>query len=382
MIESAKRLEQVQTYYFAKKLKEIAELNTQGKEVINLGIGSPDLTPPKEVSQALIDGLDTEKAHQYQSYYGLAELRGAFAGLYNKFFNVQAEADSEILPLIGSKEGIMHIAMSFLNEGDEVLVPNPGYPAYKMTTLLAGGKVRYFDLEEANNWLPNLKKLESSDLSKVKLMWVNYPNMPTGAKATIHFFEQLVAFGLRNNILICHDNPYAFILNDKPISILEIPGAKETALELFSLSKGFNMAGWRVGAVISHHNYIDAIIKFKSNMDSGMFKPVQLAATKALGLEQSWFDSLNEIYTQRRIQAWKIFDLLDIAYKKEAAGLFVWGKVPRENARYWSDLILDKAGVFITPGFIFGNKGAQYLRISLCSTTEIFDQALDRINQI
>ncbi len=382
MIQTARRIEQVQTYYFAKKLKEIAELNAQGKKVINLGIGSPDLHPPKEISQALIEGLDTNKAHQYQSYFGLPELRSAFAGFYNKYFNVQLQAANEILPLIGTKEGIMHIAMSFLDEGDEVLVPNPGYPAYKMTTLLAGAKVRYFDLEEVNNWQPHLDQLEATDLSKVKLMWVNYPNMPTGAKATLGFFERLVAFGLKNNILICHDNPYAFILNNKPISILEIPGAKETALELFSLSKGFNMAGWRVGAVISHQNYINAIVKFKSNMDSGMFKPVQLAAAKALGLEQSWFDSLNEIYTERRKQAWKIFDQLDLGYDKDAAGLFVWGKVPREDSNYWSDLILEKANVFITPGFIFGNKGEQYLRISLCSPSEIFNQALDRINQI
>ncbi len=381
MIEGAKRLSEVKTYYFAKKLREIAVLNKQGHKVINLGIGSPDLKPPIKTSDVLLEGLSTNKAHQYQSYYGLPELRSAFSDFYSRHFKVEINADEEVLPLMGSKEGIMHIAMSFLNPEDEVLIPNPGYPAYKMTTLLAGAQARTYDLKETSDWLPDLEQLENIDLSKVKLMWINYPNMPTGVKASTDFFEKIVAFGHKHNILICHDNPYTFILNDTPNSILQVDGAKEIALELTSLSKAFNMSGWRIGAVLTHKDYITNIIKFKSNMDSGMFKPVQLAAVEALSQDRSWFASLNTSYEKRRKLAWEIFDYLKVSYDRDSAGLFVWGKVPANNALYWSDLILEKSKVFITPGFIFGSNGENFLRISLCSPEKTFSEALARIKK-
>jgi len=379
VIEGSSRISQVQTYYFAKKLKEIANLRQAGKDIINLGIGSPDLDPPQSVRQSLINGLDSAKAHQYQSYYGLPELKAAFAGFYQEYFKVALDPTTEILPLIGSKEGIMHIAMSFLNPGDEALVPNPGYPAYKMTTLLAGGTPRFYKLEERQGWLPDLEALGQEDLTNVKLMWVNYPNMPTGAKASKELFKQLVAFGHKHNILICHDNPYAMILNEAPLSILAVDGAKETALELCSLSKGHNMAGWRVGAVSTHKDYIKSIVKFKSNMDSGMFKPLQLAAAAALKEDKSWFEKLNATYHQRRAVARSIFDYLKVNYEEDTAGLFVWGKVPDQNGRELSDKILEQAEVFITPGFIFGDQGQQYIRISLCSPVERLEEALSRI---
>lgn len=381
MIRSAKRLEQVQTYYFASKLKEIAELNAAGHDIINLGIGSPDLTPPPAVSEILIAGLESPKAHQYQSYYGLPELRSAFAKFYDRYYKVHIDSNTEVLPLTGSKEGIMHISMSFLDEGDQVLVPNPGYPAYKMTTLLAGGQPLFYDLKESNGWLPDLTKISEQDLRSVKLMWVNYPHMPTGAKGSRKLFEELIEFGHRHEILICHDNPYSFILNDKPLSLLEIDGAKETALELCSLSKGHNMAGWRIGAVLAHQEYISTIIKFKSNMDSGMFKPMQLAAATALSSGDKWFRELNATYKKRRKIAWEIFDLIKADYDKESAGLFVWAKVNTKDANYWSDEILSKAKVFIAPGHIFGSNGDAYLRLSLCSSEEKLLNAKQRITK-
>lgn len=381
MIKTAARLDQVKTYYFAKKLKEIAQLNADGHNIINLGIGSPDLPPPPAASQALIAGLQTEKAHQYQSYYGIAELRNAFANFYQNHFGITANPDTELLPLIGSKEGIMHIAMTFLDPGDEVLIPNPGYPSYRMTTLLAGGTPVQYDLTKASEWEPDFSALEKTDLSKVKLMWVNYPNMPTGKKASVRLFEKLIQFGADNNILICHDNPYAFILSDQPMSIMSIAGAKEHALELSSLSKSYNMSGWRVGAIHGHADYLASIIRFKSNMDSGMFKPVQLAAAQALNSDAEWFLNLNKEYTTRRTAAWKLFDTLGLSYDKESAGLFVWGEVPSGKGEEWSDRILNEAKVFLTPGFIFGSNGEQYLRLSLCSTKEQIDTAHHRIQE-
>lgn len=381
MIETADRLDQVATYYFSKKLEEIGKLNAEGKDIINLGIGSPDLQPPKEVVGALIDGLQTDKAHQYQSYGGLMELKTGFAQFYQTHFGASLDPEKEILPLIGSKEGVMHIAMTFLNPGDEVLVPNPGYPAYKMTTLLAGGKPVFYDLKAEDHWLPDLGALAQMDLSKVKLMWLNYPNMPTGAKATLAFFKDLIAFCAKHQILLCHDNPYAFILNEEPISILSVEGAKDHALELTSLSKCFNMAGWRVGAVAGNAHYIKMILRFKSNMDSGMFKPIQLAAKRALMMDKDWFEGLNEEYRARREKARAIFDFLGATYETDAAGLFIWAKAPSKDAAYWSDRLLEKARVFITPGFIFGSNGADYLRISLCSPVEKMEEAFERIKE-
>ncbi len=380
-IQPAHRLSEIKTYYFAQKLKEIAELNAAGHDIINLGIGSPDLAPPNSVPLCLTQSLSLPKANQYQSYYGLPQLRSAFADFYSRHFKATLNPNNEILPLMGSKEGIMHIAMSFLNRGDEVLIPNPGYPAYKMTTLLAGGTPVFFDLTAENDWQPNFEALEKKDLSKVKLMWVNYPNMPTGQKGSIKLFEKLVSFGLKHNILICHDNPYAFILNDKPLSILSIPKAKETCLELTSLSKCFNMSGWRVGAVMGAADHINHIIKFKSNMDSGMFMPVQLAAAEALRTDAEWFRQLNEVYKERRQVAWRIYEALGVVYNQESAGLFVWGKVPSGIGEQWSEAILKEAKVFITPGFIFGDQGTDYIRISLCSSEQILEKALLRIKE-
>ncbi len=383
MIEIAKRLHQAETYYFAKKLAEIRELNAQGLDIINLGIGSPDLPPPSEVSTALISALAEKDAHQYQAYKGIPELTSAFANWYKNHFNVEINAATEVLPLIGSKEGVMHISMTFLNEGDEVLVPNPGYPSYSMNGKIAGATVRYFDLEESLNWLPDLEKLSNQDLSKVKLMWINYPNMPTGGNATLAFYEALIIFAKKHNILICHDNPYTFILNEKPVNIFEVEGAKDVVLELTSLSKNYNMAGWRIGAVTGEKKYIDEIMKFKSNMDSGMFKPAQKAAVAALNMPTSWFDSLNEIYTKRKVIATKILKASGCEIASEGAGMFVWAKIPSSynHAEILSNEVLNKARVFITPGHIFGSKGNEYLRISLCSDEAQLDIALERIIQ-
>ena len=358
-------------------------MNSEGKNVINLGIGSPDLNPPARVINKLIESAQEEGSSRYQSYRGMPELRQGFAHHYSQFLDVQVDPDTEILPLIGSKEGIMHISMSLLNEGDQVLVPNPGYPSYSATAKIADAEPLLYDLDEENGWMPNLDKLEKLDLDKVKLMWINYPNMPTGARISYEFMERLIAFGNRNNILICHDNPYNFILNDEPKSLLNVPGAKECALELYSLSKCFNMAGWRVGAVIGRKDIIDIIMRFKSNMDSGMYKPVQLAAAEALHLDQSWFDELNDIYRSRREHVFDIFDMLDCQYQRDAASLFVWAKTPSyiANVHEWVDEILHKSNVFITPGSIFGSNGERYVRIALCSTIDTFKEAHSRISR-
>lgn len=380
MIAPSQRIGDVKSYYFATKLAEIRQLNTEGKAIVNLGIGSPDLPPPDAVIKALQVSAAQEGASRYQSYSGIAELREAFATFYKRHFATKLDSQTEILPLIGSKEGIMHISMAFISEGDEVLVPNPGYPAYAMCTKLAGGTIKHYDLNADGGWLPDLEALARQDLSKVKLMWVNYPHMPTGAVASEQLFSDLVAFGKANNILICHDSPYAFILNDKPSSILSTPGAMDTALELTSLSKCFNMSGWRVGAVAGNATYIQYIMRFKSNMDSGMYKPIQLAAVEALNSPNAWFEQMNAIYRKRRQIAWKIFDLLGCQYSTESSGLFVWAKVGSNDAGTWSDKVLYDANVFITPGFIFGSNGNQYLRIALCSDEATLEQAYHRIS--
>jgi aspartate/methionine/tyrosine aminotransferase len=385
MIRESDRLQVAETYYFAKKLAEIRTMNEKNDvKVINLGIGSPDLPPPSSVTEKLKEYATRPDVHAYQSYKGLPELNEAFAAWYKNHFEVNLDPKTELLPLIGSKEGVMHISMSFLNPGDQVLVPNPGYPAYAMTAKLAGAEVVYFDLESHLNWLPDLDKLEQLDLSKVKLMWVNYPNMPTGGNATIEFFKELIAFGQRHNILICHDNPYTFILNDSPISIMQVEGAKSCALELTSLSKNYNMAGWRVGAVAGDKYYIDTILKFKSNMDSGMFMPIQIAAIEALGQDQSWFDYLNGIYAERKKVAITIMENIGCTPLLDGAGMFVWASIPADvkDAETLADEILYESKVFITPGHIFGDVGMRYLRISLCSDVEQLNNALQRVKAL
>lgn len=380
-ITASNRLGDVKEYYFSTKLREIAQMNAAGKNVLNLGIGSPDLAPHHSVIETLNHNSAALNNHGYQNYKGIPELRTGFSNWYNNHFNVALNPENEILPLMGSKEGIMHISMSFLNEGDEVLVPNPGYPAYAAVTKLAGGIIREYNLIEENNWLPDFKELNKKDLSNVKIMWVNYPNMPTGATATKSFFKTLIEFGKEHNILIINDNPYAFILNDEPISILGIEGAKDIAMELNSLSKAQNMAGWRVGVLAGKKEWIDIVLRFKSNMDSGMFKPLQLAAVKALELKQDWYNHLNSIYKKRQEKVFEIMDALNCKYDKNQKGMFVWAKIPStfKNSYELADKILYDKNVFITPGGIFGSNGNQFVRISLCSTLEILDEAILRI---
>ncbi|PWH84342.1 aminotransferase [Algibacter marinivivus] len=380
MIEVAKRLQTVEEYYFSKKLREVNLLIASGKPIINLGIGSPDLQPPKKVLSAISASFENPIAHKYQSYQGLPELRDAISRFYKEHFSVNLSSGTEILPLMGSKEGIMHISMTYLNEGDEVLIPNPGYPTYQSVTKLVGAKGVLYELDAANNWMPNFDALEKTDLSKVKLMWVNYPHMPTGAKPSKTVFEELVAFGKRNNILIVNDNPYSFILNDNPTSILSVEGAKDVCLELNSLSKTFNMAGWRVGMVMGASEHINNILKVKSNMDSGMFYGIQKGAIEALKCSNMWFATLNSVYEERRNLVWQLADALNCTYDKEASGLFVWAKLPAYlKSEEFIDLVLKENHIFITPGTIFGTKGEGYIRFSLCASTEVLEEAIARV---
>jgi aspartate/methionine/tyrosine aminotransferase len=381
MIAVSKRLEGIGEYYFSQKLAEIAEMNKQGEAVINLGIGSPDMPPHPEVIQVLQEEAMKPNVHGYQSYKGAEVLRNAFAQWYKKWYGAELNPATEILPLIGSKEGIMHICMTYLNEGDIALIPNPGYPTYRSAVQLAGGKCLEYELKEENNWLIDFVALEQQDLSKVKLMWVNYPQMPTGQLPTKKFFEELVAFGKKHNILICHDNPYSFILNETPMSLLSIEGAKDVVVELNSLSKASNMAGWRVGVLCGAKERINEVLVFKSNMDSGMFLPVQLAATKALSLGKEWYDGLNAVYRKRRIKAYELLDLLKCTHSADQVGMFVWAKIPLKykNGYEIGDEILYGARVFITPGGIFGSAGEKYIRVSLCATEEKFEESIQRI---
>ncbi len=380
MIKTAKRLDTVQEYYFSRKLREVKKLIAAGKPIINMGIGSPDLAPSQEVVNALKNSVLDANAHQYQSYQGLPELREAISGFYDKFFNVKTDSDSEILPLMGSKEGILHISMAFLNEGDEVMIPNPGYPTYTSVTNLVGGVPKYYDLNENSNWLPNIKELDSQDLSKVKLMWLNYPHMPTGANGNSQLFKELVAFAKRNQILLVNDNPYSFVLNENQNSILSIEGAKEIAMELNSLSKTFNMAGWRVGMLIGSKKNIDAVLKVKTNMDSGMFYGIQKGAIKALQLSQEWYENLNKVYNRRRDLIFQLADELNCTYNTNATGMFVWAKLPKEilSAEKFIDEILYEKDLFITPGTIFGSNGEGYIRFSLCVTEDKIIEAIKR----
>ncbi|MBT3742493.1 pyridoxal phosphate-dependent aminotransferase [Polaribacter sp.] len=380
MIKPAKRLETVQEYYFSKKLREVRGLVAAGKPIINMGIGSPDLQPPVQVLEAIQGSLNDVSAHKYQSYQGLPELRNAIADFYKNKFSVAVNPENEVLPLMGSKEGIMHISMAFLNEGDKVLIPNPGYPTYTSVTKLVGAEPLFYNLCDENNWQPNFEELESQDLTEVKIMWVNYPHMPTGTNATIETFEKLVAFGKKHQILIINDNPYSFILNDNPISILEVEGAKDIALELNSLSKTFNMAGWRVGMVLGNVTFINEILKVKSNMDSGMFYGIQKGAIEALQLSDDWFLAQNRIYEERRNLVWQLADKLNATYDTNSTGLFVWAKIPEgQKSTAVTDTILYDKDIFITPGTVFGSQGEGYIRFSLCVTSEIIKEAIARI---
>ncbi|MBK8086965.1 MAG: aminotransferase class I/II-fold pyridoxal phosphate-dependent enzyme [Chitinophagaceae bacterium] len=381
MIQTSKRLEGIGEYYFSQKLREIDELNRQGKNIINLGIGSPDLPPHPDVIKTLQEESAKPNVHAYQSYKGSAVLRKAMSDWYKTWYGVEVNPDTEILPLIGSKEGIMHICMTYLNEGDEVLIPNPGYPTYSSAVKLAGGITINYDLADENNWEPDLAALEQSDLTKVKLMFVNYPQMPTGQLPSVELFQKLVAFGKKNTILIVHDNPYSFILNEHPMSLLNVEGAKDCVLELNSLSKSQNMAGWRVGMLCGAKERIDEVLRFKSNMDSGMFLPLQLAAAKALGLGKDWYDSVNAVYRKRREKVFELLDLLNCVYSKEQVGMFVWAKIPSayKTGFELSDEVLYKSNVFITPGGIFGNAGNGYVRVSLCAPVEKFEESIKRI---
>jgi len=387
MNETSKRLQGIGEYYFSQKLREIDELNKQGKNIINLGIGSPDQPPHPDVIKTLQDESAKPNVHAYQSYKGSPILRRAMSEWYKKWYNVDLDPDTEILPLIGSKEGIMHICMTYLNKGDEVLVPNPGYPTYRSAVMLAGGKCKEYKLREKNNYEPDFDKLSKKGLKKVKLMFVNYPQMPTGQLPSRELFEKLVAFGKENRILIIHDNPYSFILprwlsGENPMSLLSIEGAKDCVIELNSLSKSQNMAGWRVGMLCGAKERIEEVLRFKSNMDSGMFLPVQLAAAKALGLGKEWYDEVNKVYKERRVKVFELLDLLKCKFSKEQAGLFVWAKIPSKYKTGFelSDDVLYNSNVFITPGGIFGDSGDKYVRVSLCATVEKFEEAIRRIN--
>lgn len=381
-IKQASRLDTVQEYYFSKKLKEIAALKKEGKDIINLGIGNPDLPPSDTARHALQNAIWENNTHGYQSYRGAPQLREAIAEWYKKNYGVALDTENEVLPLIGSKEGIMHIAMSFLEQGDAALVPNPGYPAYRTASTLAGATVIEYELEAENDWLPDLKKLENQDLSKVKIMWINYPNMPTGAAATIDFFKSLIAFAKRNKILIVNDNPYSFILRNRPMSLLSIDGAKEVALELNSLSKSHNMAGWRVGMLLGKQEFISIVLKFKSNMDSGMFLPLQLGAVEALNNPPTWYEKINSIYQKRQAVVFKIMNALECTYQPDQGGMFVWAKISNNyNDSYLlSDEVLYDTNVFVTPGGIFGSQGEKYIRISLCNKVEVLEKCLRRIH--
>jgi LL-diaminopimelate aminotransferase len=384
MIEVSKRLENINEYYFSKKLQEIAALNADGKSIINLGIGSPDLAPHISVMETLQEYSKKTNTHSYQSYKGLPVFREAIANWYQKFYKVSINPVTEILPLIGSKEGIMHLCMTYLNDGDIALIPNPGYPTYASAVELAGGKTFHYDLIEKNNWQPDFEALEKQNLDKVKMMFVNYPHMPTGAKATLALFEIIIAFGKKHNILIVNDNPYSFILNEQPLSILQINGAMDVAVELNSLSKSLNMAGWRIGMLCGNEKIINNVLRFKSNMDSGMFLPIQMAAAKALELEEEWYKSLNSIYEKRKKIILQIVEYLNCTYDITQQGLFIWAKI--DTTKYkdgyaLSDEILYNKNVFITPGGIFGTNGNDYIRISLCQNEDVLEEAFLRIKK-
>ena len=381
MIKQSDRLNSVEEYYFSKKLREVSNMIQSGESVINMAIGSPDLFPSIRVIDEIKNSLSDSFAHKYQSYQGLPELRDAIAKFYNKFFGVELNPLNEVLPLMGSKEGIMHISLAFLNPGDEVLIPNPGYPTYLSVTKLVEASPVFYNLSEENSWFPNLSELENKDLSKVKLMWINYPHMPTGAYANLDQFQKLLEFAKTNNILLINDNPYSFILNDDYLSLLKVKGYKNFVLELNSLSKSFNMSGWRVGMLVGSSDNITKVLKVKSNMDSGMFYGIQKGAIAALNLDKSWFEDLNKVYLKRRKLIWNIADKLNCSYDKNSKGLFVWAKLPNhiKSSEQYIDTLLKEKKIFIAPGTIFGSNGEGYIRFSLCIDEVKINEALKRI---
>ncbi|MDD2328298.1 MAG: aminotransferase class I/II-fold pyridoxal phosphate-dependent enzyme [bacterium] len=381
-IEPAEHIRTIQEYYFSVKLAEVARMNAEGRDVVSLAVGAPDHMPSRETIDTLCESARRSDVHAYQPYTGIPELRKAYAEWYNRIYGVELQP-AEVLPLIGSKEGILHISMTFLNFGDAVLVPNPGYPTYRSVSQLLRAEVMEYDLLEEKGWEPDFEALEEMDLNRVKLMWVNYPNMPTGANASMELFEKLVAFGKKHQIVICHDNPYSFILNDPPVSILSVPGAKEICIELNSLSKSHNMSGWRMGMLASNAQFVQWVLKAKSNIDSGQFKPMQLATVVALSNSDEWHAEMNRIYRERRGWAEKIMSLLGCSYDPNQVGLFVWGKLPAEvvSSESLVDDLLRHARVFLTPGFIFGSNGERFIRISLGASVEKLQEACRRIEE-
>ncbi len=383
-ITPANRVGSVQEYYFSKKLKEVAEMNAAGKNVINLGVGSPDLPPSEQTIETLCEHARKANEHGYQPYVGIPELRKGFADWYKTWYNVDLDPKTEIQPLIGSKEGILHISLAFLNPGDGVLVPNPGYPTYSSVSKLVEARLIPYEFKEELGWQPDFEELEKMDLSNVKLMWTNYPNMPTGANASVELYEKLVAFGRKHGIIICNDNPYSFILNEHPLSILSIPGAKEICIEMNSMSKAHNMPGWRMAMLASNAQFVQWILKVKSNIDSGQFKPMQYAAVEALSAKKEWYDNMNRVYRSRRDLAGQIMRTLGCEYDENQVGMFLWGRIPdsAESGEAIANKVLYEANVFLTPGFIFGSRGERYIRISLCCKNETLEEALKRIENL
>lgn len=382
-IRPADRVNEIQEYYFSRRLREVARLNAEGKNIISLGIGGPDQPPSPEVIDTLCHEAQKTDTHSYQLTVGIPELREAYACWYERHYGVALNPTNEIQPLIGSKEGILQLSLTFLNPGDGVLVPNPGYPTYTSASRLAQAEIFSYDMTEGTGWMPDFEALERMPLDKIKLMWINYPHMPTGTPATLELFERIIDFGRRHNIVIAHDNPYSFILNNKPLSILQIKGAKDIAVELNSLSKSHNMAGWRMAMIASNPEFISWFVKVKSNIDSGQFRPMMLAAVKALQADQSWYDTVNSTYAARRVIAEEIMTELGCSFDPKQRGLFLWGRIPdyEPSAESLADRILYEANVFITPGFIFGSNGERYIRLSLCATEENLRRALERIKK-
>ena len=384
-IKPADRLASVSEYYFSKKLKEVAQMNAEGKDVISLGIGSPDMPPSESTIQTLCDAARNPDGHGYQPYVGIPELRRSFAGWYKRWYGVELDPNTEIQPLIGSKEGILHVTLAFVNPGEQVLVPNPGYPTYTSLSRILGAEVVNYNLKEENGWMPDFDELEKMDMSRVKLMWTNYPNMPTGANATPELYRKLVDFARRKDIVIVNDNPYSFILNEHPISILSIPGAKECCIEFNSMSKSHNMPGWRVGMLATNATFVQWILKIKSNIDSGTFRPLQLAAAQAYHNSAEWHEEANiQTYACRRKLAEEIMHTLGCTFDPEQVGMFLWGRIPDHYAdvEELTEKVLHEARVFITPGFIFGSNGKRYIRISLCAKEPQLEEALKRIQAI
>ena len=383
-IQPAQRLESVSEYYFSRKLKEVAAMNAAGMQVISLGVGSPDMPPSEETVETLCAEAHNPDGHGYQPYVGIPELREAFSRFYKRWYGVELDPKSEIQPLIGSKEGILHVTLAFVNPGEQVLVPNPGYPTYTSLSRLLGAEVVHYDLKEENGWMPDFDALERMDLSRVKLMWTNYPNMPTGANATPELYERLVDFARRKGIVIVNDNPYSFILNDHPLSILSVEGAKECCIEFNSMSKSHNMPGWRIGMIAANPTFISWILKVKSNIDSGMYRAMQLAAVKALDAEADWYEGNNANYSARRNTAGAIMDALGCTYDENQVGMFLWGRIPDHytDVEELTERVLHEARVFIVPGFIFGTNGSRYIRISLCAKNDKLEEALERILQL